>query len=165
MEFCSFKRTSSPHFINSCRIIPWVGKVVEHHFQSQAMLEGALDGRDFRSGFVEAAGLAAIAAVRGHKPPSAPTCRPGGLRGEAGQLGMGGLGVLHDHFHYSEGTVQQHIQDPESRGRRDIKCSLSFLSQPITIIDNYLLLMADTNKINNKFTFLYFKMKFITCSI
>lgn len=91
---------------------PWVGKGVERQFQSLAMLEGVQDGQDFRSGFVEAAGLAATAAVRGHMRQSAPTHRPGGSGGEAGQRGMGGLGALRDHFRCSEGTVQQDIQDP-----------------------------------------------------
>ncbi len=55
--------------------------VVERQFQSLAMLEDAADGQDFRSGFVEAAGLAATAAVRGHTHRSAPTHRPGNLGG------------------------------------------------------------------------------------
>lgn len=63
---------------------PWAGKVVEHLFQSLAMLEDAEDGQDFRSGFVEAAGLAAIAAVRGHMHQSVPMHRPGSLGGETG---------------------------------------------------------------------------------
>lgn len=92
---------------------PWVGKVVEHQFQSQAMLEGALDGPDFHSGFVEAAGLAATAAAMGgHTHQSAPTHLPGGLGGEADQRGMGGLETLDDHFHCSEDMVQEDIQHP-----------------------------------------------------
>lgn len=94
--------------------------VVEHQFQSQATLEGVPGGQDFRRDFVEAAGLAAIAAVRGHRPQSVPRSQPGGSGGEAGQWGMGGLGALHDHFHCSGGTVQQDIQDPESRDTIDI---------------------------------------------
>lgn len=91
---------------------PWVGKAVERQFQSLAMLEDAVDGQDFRSGFAQAAGLAAIAAVGEHMHQSAPMHRPGGLGGEAGPWGMGGLTALHDHFHCSEGTLQEDIQDP-----------------------------------------------------
>lgn len=93
---------------------------MEHRFRSQATLEGVPGGQDFRSDFVEAAGPAAIAAVRGHRPQSVPRSQPGGLGGEAGQWGMGGLGALHDHFHCSGGTVQQDIQEPESRGTINI---------------------------------------------
>lgn len=88
------------------------------------MLEDALDGQDFHSGFGEAAGPAATAAARGHTRQSAPTPRPGGLGGEVGQWGMGGLEALHDHLHCSEGMLQEDIQDPESRGRTDV-CSIS----------------------------------------
>lgn len=91
---------------------PWVGKAVGRRFRSPAMLEGVQDGQDFRSGFVGAAGLAAIAAVRGHTALSVPTHRSGGSGGEAGQRGTEGLEALHDHFHCSEGMVQQDIQDP-----------------------------------------------------
>lgn len=90
---------------------PWVGKVVVHQFQSLAMLEDAVDGHDFRSGFAQAAGLAAIAAVGEHMHQSAPMHRPGGLGGVAGPWGMGGLKALHDHLHCSEGTPQEDIQD------------------------------------------------------
>lgn len=91
---------------------PWVGKVVERQFQSRAMLGDAVDGQDFRSGFGEAAGLAAIAAVGVHTLQSAPTHQPGGFGAEAGRWGMGGLKALHDHLHCSEGTPQEDIQDP-----------------------------------------------------
>lgn len=104
---------------NDSRFIPWVGKVVEHPFRSPAMLVGALDGQDFRSGFVEAAGLAAIAAVRGHTHQSAPTRRPASLGGEPGQRGKGGSEASCDRFHCSEGTAQEDIQDPENTGRTD----------------------------------------------
>ena len=83
-----------------------------------------MDGQDFRSGFAEAAGLAAIAAVEGRTQQSVPTRQPGGLSGEAGQWGMGGLKALHDHLHCSEGTPQEDIQGPGSRGKTDI-CSIS----------------------------------------
>lgn len=81
------------------------------------MLEGAPDGR---SGFVAAAGLAATAAVRSRTPRSVPTRRPGRLGEEAVQSGTGDSEALRDHFHCSEGTVQRHIPDPESRGSTDI---------------------------------------------
>lgn len=42
------------------------------------MLEGGTDGQDCRSGFVEAAGLAAIAAVGGHTLQSASIHQTGG---------------------------------------------------------------------------------------
>ncbi|TNN86449.1 hypothetical protein EYF80_003219 [Liparis tanakae] len=48
---------------SGCRLLPWVGTGEEHHFQSLAMLEDVVGGQDFRSGFVEAADLPAIAAV------------------------------------------------------------------------------------------------------
>lgn len=57
---------------------PWVGKVVEHQFQSLAMLGDVVDGQDFHSGFVEAAGQAATAAVRVYMHQSVPKPRPGG---------------------------------------------------------------------------------------
>lgn len=83
------------------------------------MLEGEQDGR---SGSVAAADLAATAAVRAHTHQSAPTLQPGDSGGEPDLWGTAGLEASHDHFHYSEGTVQQDIRDPESRGRTDI-CS------------------------------------------
>lgn len=83
-----------------------------------------MDGQDFRSGLAEAAGLAAIAAVGGRTHQSAPTHRPGGFGGEAGQWGMRGSKVLHDHLHCSVGTPQEDIQEPGSRGKTDI-CSIS----------------------------------------
>lgn len=102
--------------LNQCLcLLPWVGKVVELQFQFLAMLEGALDGR---SGFVEAAGLAATA--RSHTPRSVPTHQPGRSGGEAVQLGTGDSEALRDHFHCSEGTAQRDILDPESRGSTDI---------------------------------------------
>lgn len=94
------------------------------------MLGGVLDGQDFHSGFVAAAaGLAATAAVWGHMPQSVPTRQPVGLCGEAGYWGMEGLGALHDHFHCSDGMVQQDIQDPERRGKREIKMVTFFFSR------------------------------------
>lgn len=41
--------------------------MAEHQSQFLAMQEDAVDGQDFRSGFVEAAGPAATAAVRAHR--------------------------------------------------------------------------------------------------
>lgn len=102
--------------------------VVEHQFQSPAMLEGVPGGQDFRSDFAEAAGLAATAAVKGHRPQSVPRSQPEGSGGEAGQWGMEGLGALRDRFHCSGGTVQQDIQDPESRGTIDITIFSLFIS-------------------------------------
>lgn len=90
---------------------PWVGKVVERQSQSLATPEGEQDGRDSRSGFVAAADLAAIAAVRLHTHQSAPTLQPGDSGGEPDLWGTVGLEASHDHFRYSEGTVQQDIQD------------------------------------------------------
>lgn len=90
---------------------PWVGMGVELQFRSPAMLEDEVDGQDFRRGFAEAAGLAAIAAVGVHTHQSASMHRPEGLGGEAGQWGMGGSKASHDHLHCSEGTPQEDIQD------------------------------------------------------
>lgn len=83
-----------------------------------------MDGQDLHSGFAEAAGLAATAAVGVHTHQSVPTHQPGDLGGEAGQWGMVGLKALHDHLHCSEGMPQEDIQDPGSRGNTDI-CSIS----------------------------------------
>lgn len=94
---------------------------MERQSQSLATPEGEQDGRDSRSGFVAAADLAAIAAVRLHTHQSAPTLQPGDSGGEPDLWGTVGLEASHDHFRYSEGTVQQDIQDPESRGRTDIR--------------------------------------------
>ncbi len=88
-----------------------------HQFRSPATLEDVQDGQDSHSGFVEAAGLAATAAVRGHTHQSAPRHQPGGLGGAAVRWGKGHLEASHDHSHCSEGTVQQDNQDPENRGR------------------------------------------------
>ena len=88
------------------------------------MPEDAADGQDFHSDFAEVAGLAAIAAVRVHMHQSVPTLRPEDWDGETGQWGMAGLEALHDHFHYSEGTVQEDIREPESRSGTGI-CSIS----------------------------------------
>lgn len=95
--------------------------MVERQSRSLATPEGEQDGRDSRSGFVAAADLAAIAAVRLHTHQSAPTLQPGDSGGEPDLWGTVGLEASHDHFRYSEGTVQQDIQDPESRGRTDIR--------------------------------------------
>lgn len=94
---------------------------MERQSRSLATPEGEQDGRDSRSGFVAAADLAAIAAVRLHTHQSAPTLQPGDSGGEPDLWGTVGLEASHDHFRYSEGTVQQDIQDPESRGRTDIR--------------------------------------------
>lgn len=59
--------------------------MVEHQFQSLAKLEGELDGLDFHSDFVEAAGQVAIAAVGESKPQNEPMHQPGDSGGEAGQ--------------------------------------------------------------------------------
>lgn len=91
---------------------PWVGMVEEHQFRSRAMPEDAVDARDFRSGFAEAADPPAIAAVGGRTHRSAPTSHPGGLGGEAGQRGMGGSKSLRDHLHCSEDTPREDIQHP-----------------------------------------------------
>ena len=91
--------------------------VVERLFQSPAMLEDVKDGHDFRSGFVEAAGLAAIAAVSVHTHQSVPMLQPENWDGETGRWDMGGLEALHVHLQYSEGTVQEDIQVSESRDR------------------------------------------------
>lgn len=95
--------------------------MVERQSRSLATPEGEQDGRDSRSGFVAAADLAAIAAVRLHTHQSAPTLQPGDSGGEPDLWGTVGLEASHDHFRYSEGTVQQDIQDPESRGRTDVR--------------------------------------------
>lgn len=84
----------------------------ELRFQSPAKPEDVVDGRDFRSGFVEADDLPAIAAVWGHTHQSAPTHRPEGSGGEAGRRGTGGSMAWHDRLHCSEGTPQGDIQDP-----------------------------------------------------
>lgn len=94
---------------------------MERQSRSLATPEGEQDGRDSRSGFVAAADLAAIAAVRLHTHQSAPTLQPGDSGGEPDLWGTVGLEASHDHFRYSEGMVQQDIQDPESRGRTDIR--------------------------------------------
>lgn len=96
---------------------------MERQSRSLATPEGEQDGRDSRSGFVAAADLAAIAAVRLHTHQSAPTLQPGDSGGSPDLWGTVGLEASHDHFRYSEGMVQQDIQDPESRGRTDV-CSI-----------------------------------------
>lgn len=119
--FCTIEESQKNTLkCSGCRLIPWVGTVEEHHFQSLAMLEDVVGGQDSRSGFVEAADLSAIAAVGVHMNQSAPKHRPEGLGGEAGQWGMGRLKALHDHLHCSEGMPQQDIQKPGSRGKTDI---------------------------------------------
>lgn len=91
---------------------PWVGTVAERQFQSLAMLEDAVDGQDFRSGFVEAAGRAATAAGELHTHQSVPTLQPEDWGGGTGQWGMGGLEALHDPLQYSGGMFQEDIQVP-----------------------------------------------------
>lgn len=76
------------------------------------MLEDVEDGQDSRSGFGEAAGLAAIAAVRVRTHQSVPTLQPEDWDGETGQWGMEDLEASRDHLHYSEDTVQVDIQEP-----------------------------------------------------
>lgn len=90
--------------------------MVEHQFRSLATLGDVVDGQDFHSGFVEAVGPAAIVAVRVHTHQSVPTRPPEDWDGETGHWGMGGLEASHDHLHYSEGTVQEDIREPESKG-------------------------------------------------
>lgn len=90
----------------------WAGKVGEHQFQFLATLEDVVDGWDFRSGFVEAAGRAATAAVRLRMDQSEPMHLPEGWDGETGQSGMEDLEASHALLHCSEGTVQQDTQDP-----------------------------------------------------
>lgn len=89
---------------------PWVGKGAGRLFQSPATLEDVVDGRDFRSGLGEAAGLAAIAAVSVHMHQSVPMLQPEDWDGETGQWDMGGLEASHVHLQYSEGMVQRDIQ-------------------------------------------------------
>lgn len=86
----------------------------EHQIQFLARLEDVLDGQGFHNGSVEAAGLAATAAVRVHMDPSAPMHQPARWDEATGQLGMGDLEASHGHSHCSEGT-QEDIPDPESR--------------------------------------------------
>lgn len=65
---------------------PWVDRVAELHSQSQAMLEGGPGVQGFHNGFVEAAGLAATAAVRGvHKHQSVSIHHSEGSGEEADQ--------------------------------------------------------------------------------
>lgn len=90
----------------------WAGKVGEHQFQFLATLEDVVDGWDFRSGFVEAAGRAATAAVRVRMDQSEPMHLPEGWDGETGQSGMEDLEASHALLHCSEGTVQQDTRDP-----------------------------------------------------
>lgn len=91
---------------------PLAGMVVEHQFQSLAMLGGVVDGQDFHNGFVEVADPAATAAAKMHMDQSAPKPQAGDWDEGTGQWGKGGLGALHDHLHRSEGKTQQDIQDP-----------------------------------------------------
>ena len=115
-------------------------------FRSPATLEGALDGRDSRSGFVEAAGPAATAAVRERTRQSAPTPQPGSSGGEAGQWGTGGLEALHAHFHCSE-DIQQDIQDPENTGRKDTckKC-FNLLGVKVILVKRQMLKVSASSK-------------------
>lgn len=114
----------------------------ELRFQSPAKPEDVVDGRDFRSGFVEAADLPAIAAVWGHTHQSAPTHRPEGSGGEAGRRGTAGSMAWHDRLHCSEGTPQGDIQDPGRRGKTDnlyfLMCCVCFrrksnFAHPLTV--------------------------------
>lgn len=77
------------------------------------MLEDVEDGQESQSGFGEAAGLAAIAAVRVRTHQSVPMLQPEDWDEETGQWGMEDLEASHGHLHYSEGTVQEDIQEPE----------------------------------------------------
>lgn len=77
------------------------------------MLEDVEDGQDSHSGFGEAAGLAATAAVRVRMHQSVPSLQPEDWDEETGQWGMEDLEASHDPLHYSEGTVQVDIQEPE----------------------------------------------------
>lgn len=49
-------------------------------------------------------------------------------------------------------------------GRSESKGAQYVFFKLMLITDNYLLLMADPNKMSNNFIFLYFKNKFINCS-
>lgn len=89
--------------------------VEEHLFQFLATLEDVVDGLDSHNGFVEAVAPAAMAAVRVHMDQSVPMRQPAGWDEVTGQLGMGDLEATHGHYHCSEGTVREDIQDPESR--------------------------------------------------
>lgn len=93
--------------------------MVEHQFQFLATLEDVVDGRDFHSGFVQAADQAATAAVRVHMDQSGPMHQPEGLDGETGQSGMEDLEALHALLRCSEGTVQQDSQDPLDSADQD----------------------------------------------
>lgn len=96
-------------------LLPWAGTVEEHLFQFLATLEDVVDGLDSHNGFVEAVAPAAMAAVRVHMDQSVPMRQPAGWDEVTGQLGMGDLEATHGHYHCSEGTVREDIQDPESR--------------------------------------------------
>lgn len=100
---------------NLLRCLPWAGTVEEHLFQFLATLEDVVDGLDSHNGFVEAVAPAAMAAVRVHMDQSVPMRQPAGWDEVTGQLGMGDLEATHGHYHCSEGTVREDIQDPESR--------------------------------------------------
>lgn len=91
---------------------PWAGRVAGHQFQFLATLEDALDGQGFHSGSVEAAGLAAIAAVRVRMDQSVPMRQAEGCDEQTGQSGTGDWQALHVRPHCSGGTVQVGIQDP-----------------------------------------------------
>lgn len=91
---------------------PLVDMVAEHHFQSLAMLEDVVGGQDSHNGFVEAAGLAAIVAVRVDTHQSVPMHQPGRWGGETGQWGMGDLEAWYDPLHCSEDMFQEDILDP-----------------------------------------------------
>lgn len=43
------------------------------------------------------------------------------------------------------------------------RCAICIFLKPL--INNYLLLMSDTDKITDNFTFLYFKKTFLTCGL
>lgn len=81
----------------------------EHQFQFLARQEDGVDEQDFHTGFVEAAGPAATAAVRVHMDQSVPIHQAVACA----QWDMVDLKAFHDHLRCSEGTDQEDIQGPE----------------------------------------------------
>lgn len=77
-------------------VAPWVGRVVGRLFRSLAMLEDFGGAPEFHSGFVEAAGLAAIAVEMARIHQYAPKPQPGVWSGVTGLWGMGDLGACRD---------------------------------------------------------------------
>lgn len=91
---------------------------VAHQCQSQATLEGAPVAQGWRSGSAVAAGQAATAAAeRGRKLQSESTSQLGGLGAEVDQWDTEDSEAFRGHFHCSEDTDLQDIQESDSRGR------------------------------------------------